>query len=371
MEQMIFSTISNGNLNPSQKSVNILSLATSVPENIVPQATARDEAAPYLSGDERMLAVFAKTGVQTRHLIKPICWYHEPHDWVERTQVFSEAAFELLLDVTERCIAEAKVDPSEIDGIVLVTSTGITIPTLDVRVASHFGLPVDVQRTPLFGLGCAGGATGLARAIQMAQSDDGATILFLAVELCSANLSLLNVTRTDAVGFALFGDGAVGMILQGNDSSKAAGNSSIARSVGSGEYMWPDTERLAGITVRNDSLGLELSLSLVSFLQENFGSAAQAFLSRYSLCMEDLAGVVLHAGASQMINAAADSFGIEDDWVESSRVVLRDFGNLSACSVLFVLDHTIRSGATGRHLMAAFGPGFTVSFLLLDLGSSD
>jgi len=90
-------------------------------------------------------------------------------------------------------------------------------------------------------------------------------------------------------------------------------------------------------------------------------------LARHSLGIDDLSGFVLHAGASRMIDAAAESLGIDGARLQHSRSVLSDFGNLSACSVLFVLQSTMISGASGPHLMAAFGPGFTMSFVLVDL----
>jgi len=347
--------------------VHIVSIAKSVPEHSISQDEVRDEVAPYLAGHERMLAAFANSGVNRRHMIKPVSWYHEPHDWVERTGVFREAAFALALEAAEKSLAEASVDPAEIDGIVLVTSTGITIPTLDARIAHHLGMPPDVERTPIVGLGCAGGATGLARAAQLAGAKPGATILLLAVEVCSVNLSLLNIGAVDAIGFTLFGDGAVAMVLRSEGVSGGPGTLAGPRYLASGERMWPRTEGLAGITVRSDSLGLELSPALVPFLRENLKPAAHDFLARHSLGFEDLSGFVLHAGASRMIDAAAESLGIDAARLQHSRSVLSDYGNLSACSVLFVLQSTMIWGASGPHLMAAFGPGFTMSFVLVDL----
>lgn len=347
--------------------VNILSVATAAPEYSISQDAAQTEIEPYLAGHERMLVAFANSGVNQRHLVKPVAWYHEPHDWVERTAVFRDAAFALMREAAEKSLTQAQVEPAELDGIVLVTSTGIVIPTLDAALADHLGMPADIERTPIFGLGCAGGATGLARAAQLAQAKPGATILLLAVQICSVNLSLLNIGAIDAIGFALFGDGAVGMVLRSDDICGAQKAPSGARYVASGERMWRRTAELAGITVRSDSLGLELSPALVPFIRENFAPAAQDFLARHSLSVDGLSGFVLHAGASRMIDAAAESLEIDSRRFEHSRSVLSDFGNLSACSVLFVLESTMMSGASGPHLMAAFGPGFTMSFGLLNL----
>ena len=344
--------------------VELVALTTAVPANTINQDEVRDEAAPYLAGMEHMLSTFGNAGVHHRHMVKPVSWYLESHDWVERTAVFQEAALELLVQATESCLAEARMAPSEIDAVVLVTSTGISIPSLDAALANHLGFKSSVERTPIFGLGCAGGATGLARAAQLVEANPDFVVLLLVVEICSANLSLLNVSKTDAVAFTLFGDGASAVLLRRGGSRKPA---HIARYVTSGEHLWPDTGNLAGITVRKDSLGLRLSPALVAFVRKNLGPAVDLFLRNRDLALDDFAGFVFHAGASKMIEAAAESLGVDMDSFDSSSAVLRDYGNLSACSVLFVLERALRTGATGRHLMGALGPGFTLSLVVLDL----
>ncbi|ODS00835.1 hypothetical protein AUC69_07565 [Methyloceanibacter superfactus] len=198
----------------------LIALTTAVPANTINQDEVRDEAAPYLAGMQHMLSTFGNAGVHHRHMVKPVSWYLESHDWVERTAVFQEAALELLVQVTESCLADARMEPSEIDAVVLVTSTGISIPTLDAALANHFGFKSSVERTPIFGLGCAGGATGLARAAQLAEANPDFVVLLLVVEICTANLSLLNVSKTDAVAFTLFGDGGSAVLLRRGGSRK-------------------------------------------------------------------------------------------------------------------------------------------------------
>jgi len=344
--------------------VELIALTTAVPANTITQDEVRDEAAPYLAGMEHMLSAFGNAGVRHRHMVKPVSWYLEPHDWVERTAVFHEAALELLVQVTESCLAEARMAPSEIDAVVLVTSTGVSIPTLDAALANHFCFRSSVERTPIFGLGCAGGATGLARAAQLVEANPDFVVLLLVVEICSANLSLLNVSKTDAVAFTLFGDGASAVLLRRGGSRKPA---PVARYVASGEHLWPDTGNLAGITVRKDSLGLRLSPALVGFVRKNLRPAVDQFLRDHDLVLDDFTGFIFHAGASKVTEAAAEALGVDMDSFESSSSVLRDYGNLSACSVLFVLERALRTGATGRHLMGALGPGFTLSLVVLDL----
>lgn len=344
----------------------LLGISIAVPPNLIEQEKIRAIAEPYLEGLEQMLPAFDHAGVRFRHLAKPVSWYLEDHDWVERTAVFEDVAYELIERATIDCLMQAGVEPGEIDGVVFVTNTGITIPTLDVKLANRLGLSPHIERTPIFGLGCAGGATGFARAAQLCRARPGANILLLAVEVCSANLSLRNISKTDAVSAVLFADGASACLLR---APTAGGRQSgtIGGCIASGEFCWPRTERLAGIKVRTDSLGLMLSPSLVPFVRKYLAKATDEFLGRHGYARSDFDGFLFHAGALKIVEAFAQSLELEQQIFASSIAILRDYGNLSACSVLFVLDHALKNGAAGLYLMAALGPGFTVSFVILDL----
>src|SRR4029077_4988394 len=160
-----------------------------------------------------------------------IDWYEGAHGWGERTSLYVDNATTLLETVTNALLRESRLPAEAIDAIVVASTTGIATPSLDALIVERLKLRRDIQRLPIFGLGCAGGVIGLSRAAQLARAMPGSKILFLAVELCALTFRKNDTSKSNIIATALFGDGAAGAIL----STRGAG-----RPVGaSGEHTWP------------------------------------------------------------------------------------------------------------------------------------
>src|SRR5207245_2241025 len=128
----------------------------------------------------------------------------------------------------------------------VVSTTGIATPSLDARLIDRLGLRADVQRLPIFGLGCAGGVIGLARAAALARAEPGSRVLFLVVELCTLCFRSNDFSKSNIVATALFGDGAAGAILGGGATGPRLGPS--------GEHTWPQSLDIMGWEVEEDGL---------------------------------------------------------------------------------------------------------------------
>ena len=190
----------------------LVSLATSVPPHVFLQkdvlAAAWDVFGPRFPEFETLSSIFTNTGIIKRHGVKPFDWYLEPRGWPERTEAFLEGAEALFVDVAGKALASAHLAGGDIDTVVTVCSTGIATPSLEARVARRMGFRSDVTRVPVFGLGCAGGASGLSIAARLAQARPGSNVLLVAIELCSLALRLDELTKANIVAISLFGDGA-------------------------------------------------------------------------------------------------------------------------------------------------------------------
>src|SRR6201996_8922811 len=143
----------------------LLSLAPSVPPHTFLQKDVL-EAAWDIFGSrfpdyDRFASIFANTGIVKRHGVKPFDWYLTQRGWPERTAAFLEGAEALFIDVAAKALSNAGLTPADIDTVVTVSSTGIATPSLEARVARRLGFRSDISRVPVFGLGCAGGVSGL------------------------------------------------------------------------------------------------------------------------------------------------------------------------------------------------------------------
>ena len=175
-------------------------------------AAARRIFAHRYAAFERMAPVFETAGIRTRHTVKPIDWYLTDLGWPERNAAYLEGAQALFIDAASRALANAGCEARDVDTIVTVSSTGIATPSLEARVAGRMGFRADVERVPVFGLGCAGGVSGLAIASRLARARPGSTVLLVAIEICTAAFRMDQLSAANMVATALFGDGAAACV---------------------------------------------------------------------------------------------------------------------------------------------------------------
>lgn len=317
---------------------------------------------------ERLLPAFGNAGIETRHSCVPIEWYLSASDWKTRNDLFIDNAVVLLAEAAESCLAEAGVGFQDIDALVTVSTTGVATPSLDARLMEHLPFRRDVQRLPVFGLGCAGGVLGLSRAKALAQSlgaaPGGGRVLCLVVELCGLTFRANDPSKSNVIATALFGDGAAAVLLE--PTRIAADPAGSPRLGGGGEYTWPASLDVMGWEMENDGLGVLFSRDIPALIRERMQPAAEAFLARQGLKPADIDGYICHPGGAKVVGALEEVFGLSDGGLTAARSVLRDYGNMSAVTVLFVLERMRREGLKGRYLMTALGPGFTAGFQLLE-----
>ena len=342
--------------------VAVASVASAVPEHCIDQQATRDivlSIAPELSSHATL---FLNTGIKKRYSCVPLEWHFEKHGWAARSRVFQEAAADLLERVSRKCIDQSGFDLDEIEAIVTVSTTGLAVPSLDAILANRLGLPATIERLPVFGLGCAGGVSGLARAARMARSLPRGIVLLLVVELCTINCRNTDHSIKNFISAALFGDGAAALLLCRPSEDKPR-----PRLVASGEHMWRGSEYMMGWSIEDDGFGVVLSPDIPKCAREELRPAVDHFLARHGLVLGDLDGIVMHPGGRKVLEAAQMALALPDEALCHAWDVLAEYGNMSSPTALFVLQRTLRARASGLHLLAAFGPGFTVSFALLDL----
>jgi alkylresorcinol/alkylpyrone synthase len=347
--------------------VEIVAVATAVPEHVTGQREISERAHKLYPQYARLEALYTNTGIERRYSVEEKDWYLQTHTWEERSQSYQRHALPLLERVAAQAVAEAGLSLQDIDVIVTNTITGLTIPSLEARLMNRLEFRPNVERLPIFGLGCGGGVAGLTRATRMAQAKPGSNVLFLTIDLCSLCLRVNDPSLTMFVAGALFGDGAAGVVLHSHGADAGRGGSARARVGAIGEYFWSKTEHIMGWDIKNDGFGIVLSPELPALMRERLGEALYPFLAREGLSLEDFDGFLLHPGGSKVLTTVEDSLGISRDRIRYSWRVLRDYGNMSSATAMFVLKEALADGARGLFLLAAFGPGFSGYFVVLEL----
>jgi len=342
--------------------VKLVSLALATPEHIILQTEAGETAARLFADRYRefrhLAPVFANAGITKRHAARPLSWFTEPHGWQDRMTAYAEVSSALFVAAATAALDRAGLCGRDVDCVVTVSSTGVTTPSLDARMAERMGFRSDIERVPVFGLGCAAGVSGFGIAARMARGRPGAKVLFVSVELCSLAFRLDELTRPNIVATALFGDGAAACVLS------TAGDG-LAEVESTGEHLFANTLGIMGWKIDDTGFGIVLEQSLPPFAEENIRPAITAILGRAGLAVADIDRFICHPGGMKVLAAFETAFGLAPGFFDIERGVLADYGNMSSPTVLFVLDRVIRAGLPPRSAMIALGPGFSASCVTL------
>ena len=345
------------------QSASLLSLATAVPPQVVEQDEAKARAREAFGGKkelfDRLSGVFDNAGIARRHIVAPQDWYMATHGWHDRNELYLEAAQSLFVEAAAAAIERAGLEPDEIDGVVTVSTTGIATPSLEARVGPHLGLRDDVRRVPVFGLGCAGGVSGLGTASRLAVAEPDSKWLMVTIETCSISIRLDSDDPAAVVATALFGDGAAAAVV-------TSGEHSLARIRGSTEKLWPDTQRIMGWDVEDPGLAVVFDRAIPPFIEDNLAQAADEMCGKLGISRDEVDRFCCHPGGVKVIDAIEKALDLGQGALNLEREVLRDYGNMSAPTVLFILERLIERGLPDRTMMLAFGPGFTSAGLLLE-----
>jgi alkylresorcinol/alkylpyrone synthase len=342
--------------------VRLLSLATAVPPYGFAQNDAKLAARSVFAADfvdtDRRLALFDNAGIDRRHLCLPLEEHLRRRGPAEQNRLYLEHATSLLVEVTERCIARAGRRLDEIDQVVCVSSTGVATPSLDALVAERLGLRDDVERTPIFGLGCGGGVLGLSRGAALATAAPGRLVLVLVVELCSMVFRLGDRSKANLVACALFADGAAAALLSTEGEGPTLGPG--------GEHRWPGSLDVMGWRVEDDGLGVLFSVSVPEIARTRMREPVDRFLARHGLALADVDRWICHPGGAKVLLGLQEALDLPAAALDDSRAVLAAYGNMSSATVMFVLERALRADDWHRGLMLALGPGFTAGFVLVE-----
>ncbi|HTW87718.1 MAG TPA: 3-oxoacyl-[acyl-carrier-protein] synthase III C-terminal domain-containing protein [Candidatus Binataceae bacterium] len=345
----------------------VAAIGTALPANYVAQerltAALREVWAQKHSSTERFDRIQSALGVAGRYLALSFEEYPLP-SFAAANDAWLRVAPELAEAAARDALAAAELQPADVDHVFFVTVTGIGTPTADVGLATRLGMRRDVKRTPIFGLGCVAGASGIARAVDYVRAYEREVAMVVSVELCSLTLQLDDLSAANIIASGLFGDGAAVALVAGG----ARGPIQSPRIVATRSILYPDTERIMGWDLVAGGFKIVLSARLPELICANLGADVDSFLAAHNLTRGDIAHWVAHPGGPKILRAVEDSLELPPESLARSWRFLESTGNLSSASILFIMrdflrEHRAQAGDWG--LMLAMGPGFCVELVLL------
>jgi len=335
----------------------ILSVATALPPHRIGQEEAKTFARGMFSrrdGDiERLLPIFDNVNVDNRYFCVPVEWFERDHGFPEKNALYVEHALDLSEKAASRALDRIGAKPEDVGAIFFVSTTGISTPSLDSKLIFRLGLSEHTRRVPIWGLGCSAGASGLARASEHARLYPDKLVLLVAVELSGLTFQRGDRSRSNLISTSLFADGAAAVLL---------GDSTGPEILGSYSTTWPDTEDVMGWELVETGLKVQLSKSVPAIVQARFRENLEEACESLGLDFDELEHFVLHPGGSKVLDAFENVLGLESGGLATSRDVLRDCGNMSSVTVLFILERFLESREFTRGelgVLSAMGPGFS------------
>ncbi|MDQ0337777.1 alkylresorcinol/alkylpyrone synthase [Caldalkalibacillus uzonensis] len=323
---------------------------------------------------ERYLKVFENSHIQERYFSVPLEWFKQERSFQEKNDRYISEALRLGVEVVEQCLTDRRflkrnVTVDEIDAILFISSSGLSTPTIEARMMNRLPFSPYTVRLPIWGLGCAGGAAGLARAYDYCLAHPEQSVLVLSVELCSLTFQRRDKSKSNLVGTSLFADGTACVLVAGDQSPllDRCAMPTVPWIIGTQSALMPDSENVMGWDIKNEGFYVVFAKSIPLVIKDWLRPMIERFLKRYQLKLEQCQHLIVHPGGWKVLEAYSVALNFPMSKFGAAQQVLKNYGNMSSATVLFVLERILRQEprAGDYGLITALGPGFSSELVLV------
>ena len=321
----------------------------------------------WLSGQEdrfrrKVIKIFENAAVDRRYGIMSIEEVFQATSFEEKNDIYVREVKKLGKGVLQKALTQAEWDPASLDYIITVSCTGIMIPSLDAYIINDLKLRQDIIRLPVTEMGCAAGVSGIIYARNFLRANPGKRAAVIAIESPTATFQLDDFSMTNMVSAAIFGDGAACTLLSSEDDANGP------KIVGDEMYHFYDASTMMGFKLTNGGLQMVLDPEVPAKIATHFPDIIHPFLKKYNTTIEEVDHLIFHPGGKKIVQTVEELFGHLGKNIDDTKHVLKEYGNMSSATVLYVLERFMernpKQGETG--LMLSFGPGFSAQRILLE-----
>jgi len=315
--------------------------------------------------DERFVRkvkkIFEGAAVDKRYSIMDPIEVFSNTSFQDRNDIYTREVIDLGEKLLEKTLKKANWQPEDLDFIITVSCTGIMIPSLDAYLVNKLKLRQDIVRLPVTEMGCAAGISGIIYAKNFLKANPNKRAAVIAIESPTATFQLDDFSMANIVSAAIFGDGAACVLLSSYENE--IGPEIIAESM----YHFYDNIDMMGFKLTNSGLQMVLDIEVPATISEHFPNIIHPFLEKNNLGIEDVDHLIFHPGGKKIIQTVESLFCEMGKNINETKEVLREYGNMSSATVLYVLEAIMNKnpeeGTNG--LMLSFGPGFSAQSILL------
>ena len=359
----------------------INAIGTAVPGNKIPQEKIFRfmEKAHGLGIEEanKLKVLYRATGISSRHSViedysKDLDYSFFPNNedlepfpsTSDRMKVYQKEARKLSMQAIEMCKEQLNSwNPLEITHLITVSCTGMYAPGLDIDLTNGLGLRKDVQRTNIYFMGCQAAFNGLKVANAICESNSDAKVLLVCVELCTLHFQK-EMTEDSMLANSLFSDGAAAVMI--SSETQTGLNLAIEEFVCA---LHPEGRKDMAWKIGDFGFEMKLSAYVPDIIKGGIKALTEKLLESFKVSFDQIKYFAIHPGGKRILRFVEDELCIEKGKNQSSHRVLRDFGNMSSPTILFVLRDLIQNLVPSKEpeyiLNFAFGPGLTLESMLL------
>ncbi len=355
----------------------ILSVGEAPPEYEITQTEAMNFSRKLFTDAfhdiERLLKAFQHGQIIKRHFARSIEWFSKERSFKEKNDAYIESAIQLGTKAIQNCLQnkdylKKPINYEDIDAIFTISSTGLATPTIEARIMNILPFSVHTKRIPIWGLGCAGGASGLSRAYEYCLAFPTAKVLVLTIELCSLTFQKNDLSKSNLIGSSLFADGVACALVVGDRVEKESISHLTAYPtiLATRSTTMKDSLDVMGWEVKENGLYVVFSKDIPSIIEKWLKPNVNSFLFEYDCKLEELQHFIAHPGGKKVLDAYLKSLQLPAEMLEISANVLKNYGNMSSATILYVLNRTMKVAKNhDMGLATALGPGFSSELLLL------
>jgi len=325
---------------------------------------------PLLDGwlygqDERFIKkvkkIFEGAAVDVRYSIMDPQEVFTATSFEEKNDIYAREVIKLGEQVLQKALTKAGWEPQTLDYIITVSCTGIMIPSLDAYLINKMNLRQDIVRLPVTEMGCAAGISGIIYAKNFLKANLGKRAAVIAVESPTATFQLDDFSMPNIVSAAIFGDGAACCLLSSHEED--SGPEIIDEQM----YHFYNAEHMMGFKLTNSGLQMVLDIEVPDTIAAHFGDIIHPFLQRNNLTIENIDHLIFHPGGKKIVQTVEELCSGLGKNINDTKEVLRQYGNMSSATVLYVLERILDSNPKKGELgvMLSFGPGFSAQRVLL------
>lgn len=279
----------------------------------------------------------------------------------EKNDIYKRETIKLAEGALRKALDKASLIPSDIDFIITVSCTGIMIPSVDAYLINKLEMKQDIVRLPVTEMGCVAGVSGMIYANNFLKANPNKRAVVIAVESPTSTFQIEDFSMVNIVSAAIFGDGCACTVLSSYEEEQGP------EIIDEAMYHFYNAEHMMGFELKNTGLQMVLDKEVPEKIAAHFPQIVHPFLERNNISIEDVDHLIFHPGGKKIVQTIEELFGSLGKNIDNTKAVLKEYGNMSSATVLYVLERFINEGVKKGDigLMLSFGPGFTAQRILL------